>query len=238
MNLLLNILINKKGGVSLKDTNRVYWNEQFKILQDTWPKPDNFENCINIFLILHGMVHSLQVSALNFSFEDELWSKMNEVVFRRLFKGEQPIAWKLWHTARIEDIVMNILVANRSQVMTSQDWAKELKVDFYDTGNAMNENEIAQLSNSIDLSALRGYRNAVGLNTIEIVKNLKPEDMKKKVEPSGLRRLLDEGAVVSEAKGLLDYWGKKTYSGLLLMPASRHIFIHLNESFRLLAKRA
>ena len=221
----------------MKDSNRVYWNEQFKILQDKWPKPNNFEQCINIFLILHGMVHSLQISSLDFSFEDELWGKMNEVAFRRLIKGEQSIVWKLWHCARIEDITMNILLANNSQVLTNGGWAEKLGVNFYDTGNAMDENEIKQLSNSIDINALRGYRDAVGLKTIEIVRGLNTEQLKKKVGPSRLQRLLDEGAVVSEAKGLLDYWGKKTYSGLLLMPASRHIFVHLNESIRLLAKR-
>ncbi|WP_010244272.1 hypothetical protein [Acetivibrio cellulolyticus] len=222
----------------MKDPNRVYWNEQFKILQDTWPKPDDFENCINMFLILHGMVHSLQVSALGFSFEDELWGNMNEAAFRRFFKGEQSIAWKLWHSARIEDITMNILIANNSQVLINEGWTEKLGVNFYDTGNAMDENEIVQLSNSLDINALQEYRNSVGLKTIEIVKGLNPEDLKKKVEPSRLQKLLDEGAVVNEAKGLLDYWGKKTYSGLLLMPASRHIFVHLNESFRLLSKRA
>ncbi|MCX8131590.1 MAG: DinB family protein [Clostridia bacterium] len=222
----------------MKDLNRVYWNEQFKILQDTWSKSNDFEKCIDIFLAIHGMVHSSQVSPTTFSFEDELWNKMNESAFRKLFIEEQSIAWKLWHSARIEDITMNILIANESQVMTNGDWTEKLSINFYDTGNAMNENEIEQLSNSIEMEALRGYRNSVGLRTIEIVKSLKPEELKNRVEPSRLKRLLDEGAVHNEAAWLLDYWGKKTYSGLLLMPASRHLFVHLNESFRLLAKRA
>ena len=45
-----------------------------------------------------------------------------------------------------------------------------------------------------------------------------------------------EGAVVEEARWLTDYWGKKTFSGLLLMPATRHNLVHLNESMRILGK--
>lgn len=30
----------------MADTNRQYWNQQFKILQDTWPKPTDFKNAL------------------------------------------------------------------------------------------------------------------------------------------------------------------------------------------------
>ena len=32
---------------------------------------------------------------------------------------------------------------------------------------------------------------------------------------------------------LVKYWGKRDTAGLLLMPATRHNFIHLNEALRL-----
>ncbi|MDP4181280.1 MAG: DinB family protein [Bacillota bacterium] len=221
----------------MKDPNRVYWNEQFKILQDTWPKTNNFEKCVEICLTLHEMVHSREVAHSEYwSFEDELWSGMSEESFRKAFKGEQSIAWKLWHSARIEDITMNILIKDEQQVINSNNWLHRLNIKARDTGNAMNEEEIEALSKTIDMQELWAYRLTVGLKTRHIIKSFKPEDLKKKIEPSRLQRIIDEGAVVSEAKGLIDYWGKKTYSGLLLMPATRHIFVHLNEAFRLLGK--
>jgi hypothetical protein len=42
-----------------------------------------------------------------------------------------------------------------------------------------------------------------------------------------------DGSLVPGAQGIYDYWKKKTYAGLLLMPATRHILVHINESMRL-----
>jgi len=72
--------------------------------------------------------------------------------------------------------------------------------------------------------------------TREIVKRLTPDEIKQKVDAARLRRVLEEGAVVKEAQGLLDYWGKRTIAGLLLMPATRHPFVHLNEMARIKQK--
>jgi hypothetical protein len=47
----------------------------------------------------------------------------------------------------------------------------------------------------------------------------------------------DEGAVVEAARGLLDYWGKRNIAGLLLMPATRHNLVHLNEALQLKQRR-
>lgn len=221
----------------MKDPNRVYWNEQFRILQDTWPKANDFEKCIAICLNLHGMVHTTDtVNPEHWSFENELWQDMSEEIFRRVYNEDQSIVWKLWHIGRIEDITMNILIADEQQVMSCDNWIAKLNIEACDTGNAMNDKEIERLSKSIDIKALQEYRNAVGKKTRDIIRTLKPEDLKKKIEPCKLKRVLDEGAVVTEAKGLLDYWGRKTYAGLLLMPATRHNLVHLNESFRILEK--
>ena len=62
--------------------------------------------------------------------------------------------------------------------------------------------------------------------------------LKQKVDPARLERVLAEGAVVDEARGVLDYWGGLTYAGLLLMPPTRHNFIHLNEALRVKKKVA
>lgn len=221
----------------MRDPNRIFWNEQFKILQDTWPKPVNFEACIGIFLNLHAMVHSSEASQSGlYSFEDELWGSLTEEAFRRVREGDQSIAWKLWHTGRIEDITMNLLMAGDGQVMNSGNWLDRLGIKARDTGNAMDEAEIGALSAAINRQALKDYRTEVAKKTRKIVKALAPEDLRRKAEPAGVRRIWEEGAVVEEAAGIVDYWSRKTYAGLLLMPASRHILVHLNESLRLIGK--
>lgn len=221
----------------MRDPNRVYWNEQFKILQDTWPKPVNFEACIGIFLDLHAMVHSSEASQSGlYSFEDELWNNLSDEAFRRVHKGDQSIAWKLWHTGRIEDITMNLLIAGDEQVFHTGNWPDRLKMTVRDTGNAMDEAEIEAMSRAIDIQALKDYRNEVAGKTRKLVKALAPGDLKRKAGAAGVKKIWDEGAVVKEAAGIVDYWSKKTYAGLLLMPASRHLMVHLNESLRLIGK--
>jgi hypothetical protein len=96
--------------------------------------------------------------------------------------------------------------------------------------------EVVTLSKQIDIQSLREYRIAIGTRTRKIVSQLQPSDLKQKVNPSRLQYLLDEGAVVEAARGLLNYWGGLTHAGLLLMPSTRHNFIHLNEALRLKKK--
>ena len=218
----------------MSNPNRKYWNQQFKILQDTWPKPDNFNACIKICLELHGMVHSgTPEQPVPVSFEDELWAVLTEEAFRKLHHGDQSIAWKLWHAGRIEDMTMNVLIAGASQVIDEDDWYGKLNVKARDTGNAMNEDEIAEMSRSIDIEALKSYRNEVAKRTRGVIRSLMPEDLKRKVEKARLDSLMNDGSILPEARGIYDYWGKKTYAGLLLMPATRHILVHINESMRL-----
>jgi hypothetical protein len=81
---------------------------------------------------------------------------------------------------------------------------------------------------------MRNYRIAVGRRTREIIKTLKPSDMKRKFEKDSLERILDEGAVakVDGAKWLVDFWGRKNVAGILLMPVTRHQVVHINEALR------
>jgi len=58
-----------------------------------------------------------------------------------------------------------------------------------------------------------------------------------KVDPARLQRVWDEKAVVEAASGIVDYWGKRNVAGLLLMPATRHHIIHLNEALKLKRRR-
>lgn len=82
---------------------------------------------------------------------------------------------------------------------------------------------------------LRNYRVAVGKKTREIIRSLQPFDLKRKMDPLRLQRILDEGAVLKAegARWLIDFWGRKNVAGLLLMPATRHLMVHINESIRL-----
>jgi hypothetical protein len=97
----------------------------------------------------------------------------------------------------------------------------------------MSEAEVADLSSNIDISSLLSYRLEVGRRTREIICSLQPGEFMRKVEPKNIKKLEDQFAVKKEASWLIDYWGNKSIGGIVLMPATRHNFLHLNKSIRI-----
>src|SRR5258708_18837503 len=69
------------------------------------------------------------------------------------------IAWILWHIARAEDIILNPVLAGRSQVL-DDGWVKRLGIARRDFGIGMTSTEVWELTSKIDVGALREYRDA------------------------------------------------------------------------------
>jgi hypothetical protein len=218
--------------------NRKKWNEQQQKLLEAFKHAD-YETARPLFLRHHAMLHSPKMSGQGlWSFEDEVLDGISEAIFRQIpAGGEHSIAWNIWHIARIEDVTMNLLVAGRQQVYFDGGWFGRLGIPFQDTGNGMPVEEVAALGAEIDLEALRGYRVAVGRRTREVVTTLDETAYRQRVDASRLATILDVGAVRQSAHEVVEYWGKRDIAGLLLMPATRHNFLHLNECLRLRARR-
>ncbi len=216
-----------------------YVNKQQTQLRQALTQGDDFEAAINLGLRHHAMLHSAHISSADlWSFEDFVLDDLSEDQFRRIPPNEEhSIAWCIWHLARIEDAAMNLLVAGSDQRFMVDGWQNRLGVSFKHSGNDMTRAEMENLSTTIDLESLRAYRIVVGRRTQEIITNLQPEDLKKKVTPERLARVMAEGALKPESRGIRDYWSKRNIAGLLLMPASRHNIVHLNEALRLKKKR-
>jgi hypothetical protein len=214
------------------DPHRQLWNQQQQALRRALSPSTEHAKAIELFLDQHAMVHASAMSQSGlYSFDDELWNGVSDDAARCIPpKGEHSIAWMLWHTARIEDMTLNVLVAGRRQVFDDGDWGKRLNVPIRNTGNDMDAQAIAHLSAEIDVTALKDYRMAVGRRTREIVMLLTPEEIRQKMAPDRLQQLRADGSVLESAIWLLDYWSGLTRAGLLLMPPTRHNFVHLNEA--------
>lgn len=193
------------------------------------------QDAFQLFFKQHAMLHSASMSQSElFSLADEVFENLSDEIARRIPRtSENSIVWNIWHIARIEDVTMNMLVAGSPQIFTRGDWQNKMEIEAQDTGNLMPADLILRLSQNINISALRDYRVAVGRRTREIVKALNQEDLKLKVDAGRLAEIKQAGAVVSTADDLLEYWSKRNIAGLLLMPATRHNLVHLNESLRL-----
>lgn len=219
------------------DTNRSLWNQRHQALRRALAANDH-QKAIELFLEQHAVLHAGKMARTKlWSFEDEVLCDLTEDQIRWIpMGGEHSIAWILFHLARIEDITMNLLVAGTPQLFFRDGWWKNLNVDIRHSANQMDNAGVAALSAQINIAELRAYRQAVGGRTREIVKRLKPETLNQKAEASRLQNVMDEEALLPEAIGILDYWSKRTIAGLLLMPPTRHNFLHLNEALRIKQK--
>jgi len=212
------------------------WNPLQLRLKEIIMKKEHFGEMQLLLLQLHSIVHSKTVyNNMNSSFLDEIWEDLSDIAFRTMpTTTDDTIAWHIWHITRIEDLTANFLMAEREQVLT-QEWLDKLKITVQDTGNAMSDSEIMDLSNRIDKATLYEYRKSVGQRTKEIINNLKPEDMKRKVARKDLDRIAEAGGVTSHPSSnwLLDFWGRKNIAGIIQMPITRHQVVHLNDCKRL-----
>jgi hypothetical protein len=220
------------------DTHRKEWNQRQKTLRQRLSHPEDHSQVIELFLIQHAMVHAAQMAQAElWSFEDEALEGLTDQNMRLTPSGcNHSMVWVLWHLTRIEDVTMSLLAADSPQLFQEEDWARRMKVDLRTTGNDMEDESMAALNRAIDIAALRTYRLSVGRRTREIARLLQPEKLHQKVAPASLDQVREAGAVLPESSNLLDYWGGLTIAGLLLMPPTRHPFIHWNEALRIKKK--
>lgn len=214
------------------------WNPKQSKLREIILKPEKIEQTRTLLFELHSALHSSNVYENSNSYYSEIIGLINEKNFSLMpTVKDVTIAWNLWHITRIEDITTSILILDESQTFNSE-WKKKLNTDFSDTGNAMTDNEIIKLSNSLDFKALLEYRNAVGKRTKELISKISASDMKRKFTSSQLDRIVSEGCVTEHPDSiwLKDFWGKKTVAGIFLMPVTRHQLVHLNDCKKLATK--
>ncbi len=220
-------------------SNRQNWNNRQKRLRSLLGSSKHHSEAIDLCLEQHGVLHSSKLpTSIHWSFEDEVLNDMTEDQIHRIPKNhDRSVAWEIWHIARIEDITMNMLIAGKPQLFVQGDWVERLRSPVRDTGNAMTPREVTEFSEKIDIKGLRAYRLAVGQCTQKIVRSLDVQSLKRRVNAEQLQLMLDQGAVVQEARGIVEYWAKRTIAELLLMPATRHNMVHLNRAARLKQRR-
>ena len=220
------------------DPHRKSWNQQQQALRQSLARSDDLPLAIELFLGQHAMLHAAGMSQAGlYSFEDKILAGLAEPQLRILPRGlEHSIAWVLWHMTRIEDATMNLLVAASPQVLLQEGWLDRMEIAPRDTGNAMDPAGVSSLSSLLNLAALRAYRQSVGRRTRTIVKALQPHQLKQKIDPARLEQMSLQGVVLPAAGGLLEYWGGLTIAGLLLMPPTRHAFVHWTEALKIKQK--
>lgn len=216
------------------------WNTQLQYLRSIILLPENTEESKQLILELHKEVHASEVCGSDReTMEDLIWHDFNEQLFRTATdtKG-RTVLYGIWHSARIEDITLNLLVAGKEQLFESGNWHSKINSPVKHTGNSLNKDEIIAFSKAVDIEALKTYKIAVGKNTRQIVSGLQAGEFNEKVIEQNIPLILKQQAVddVESANWLIDFWGKKNKAGIILLPALRHNLTHINESIRIIKK--
>ncbi len=182
-------------------------------------------DALSFFLLRYGDLHGRLV-------DDLLRGLDADRLRRRPHPGVNTIAWLLWHTARIEDVGVNRLVADRPQVLDDEGWLGRMKLDRRDVGTGMTDAEVDDLSSRVDLDALRGYWDAVSRRTLGVVETLRGRDLEAPVPAEHVKRVaFEEGAVAPGAAWLAEFWGGgRSRIWLLSQTPLLHVMGHYDEA--------
>lgn len=214
------------------------WNDRHKVLRELLTSQPDPANYLPVFLEHHAYVHPRCAdTSIPATFEEDVWQGLSDEQAKIIPpEGEHSIAWCLWHVSRIEDAVMHVLIAGEEQLLDSGRWNSRPGFGWRTTGNEQTLEEVAELSQAIDIPTLKAYRLAVSEDTRRIVRTLTPDQLSRKPDPTAIEKLYEISVVVRACPEPADYWAGLTIAGLLLMPATRHPLLHLNECERIKAQ--
>jgi len=184
----------------------------------------------DLFMDQHGAVHSAAVGGNKASVAERAFGGLSEEQMRvRPREDLNSLAWIMWHIARAEDIMVNVMVAGRSQVFDDA-WAKRLAISRRDFGIGMTSPEVTDLTRAIDLATLREYRDAVGRRTREIIAGFKDSDWGGEIAGPAVQKAAAEGAFGSRAEQIVKAFTGRPRTGVLSGIALFHPAGHLGEA--------
>lgn len=93
--------------------------------------------------------------------------------------GSHSIAWCLWHTARVEDLIINARVAGAAPIWNDE-WAQRTGLPGEGFGTGMSDDD-AQAVHIDDMDAFILYRDAVWASSANFLDGATDEDLEREV---------------------------------------------------------
>ena len=188
------------------------WSDKNKKMQTLISKEASFDEGIKVLLELRDELFE-QVTSIVKTFSPE--------AFYQLPFGEgegnhqTTLAWSIWHTFRIEDIVAHTLILKNDQLLFTDDCLKKTKAKIITTGNELSADKLIDFSEQLDIKATYDYCKAVMDSTNELLKNLTFADLKKNFTDEDKARLVATNCVSPDESSawLIDCWWGKNRKG-------------------------
>jgi hypothetical protein len=183
----------------------------------------------DLFLAQHAAVQSVAVGGNPASASERAFGVTDEQMRVRPREDLNSLAWLMWHIARAEDIMVNVILSGRDQVW-DQAWSKRLGVSRPDFGIGMTSPEVTEVTRSVDIAALREYRDAIGRRTREIVGNFKDTDWGGQVTTAAVEKAAAQGAFGARSEGIVKVFSGRPRTAVLSGIALVHPAAHCGEA--------
>ena len=180
-----------------------------------------------IILTQHARAHTAEVGGADLSIQDSVLRDLTDEQIRLCpQQGFNSLAWLLWHMTRVEDFGANFILAGRPQVFDEGDWAEKLNVSHRNLGSGMTDLEVDEFNQRINVAALLAYRAAVGRQTQEILRTLRPELLGEEIDGDLIQRARAAGAFGPHAEWVPPRWQGKQKAFTLTHSVLGHSFLH------------
>ena len=130
------------------------WSEKNKKMQAFIAKDATFDEGIKLLLELRAELFA-QITSIVKTFPAEAFYQMP------FGTGDgshhTTLAWSLWHTFRIEDIVAHELILKDKQIFFEGDWKKKIGCTIITTGNELTGDALVKFSKKLDIKATYDY---------------------------------------------------------------------------------
>ena len=184
----------------------------------------------DLFLDQHSAVHSAAVGGNKASAAERAFAGLSAEQMRvRPREDLNSLAWLVFHIARAEDILVNVVLSGRAQVFDDA-WRGRLGITRRDFGIGMTSAEVTELTRQVDLAALQEYRDAVGRRTREIVGAFRPEDWEGQVTMSNVEAAAAQWAFGARTEALVKNFSGRPRAAMLSGIALFHSAEHLGEA--------
>ncbi len=155
------------------------WSEKNKKMQTLIAKEATFAEGIKVLLELRAELFEQIISIVK---------TFPSVAFYQMPFGTgegnhcTTLAWSLWHTFRIEDIVAHTLILNDEQILFRGDQLPKTNSTIITTGNELDGDAMIDFSKKLNIQATYDYCKAVMDSTNKMLSQLQFADLKKHLQ--------------------------------------------------------
>lgn len=173
----------------------------------------------------------MRYDVLNNFYLTGIWDTVpHDLMRQRPHPRVNSISWIMWHLVRVEDAGLNRFVTDGSQVLDEGDWMVRMNVPWRHHGGEMTLDGVDDLSQRIDLDALRAYSLAVQVRTRSILANIDQVDLEATLQELHVRKVIvDEGLACTDPEGFIQNYTGWSKGKCLMTYGLTHPFQHLGE---------